>query len=166
MRPGIVVQVRINPSTAQSIIDVLDTAGMSSKDKSFAVCVSAALNILIDTAKNSGVIPEPDPFDYVNKLRHHIGDEAPDRRYFSKKNMPMLNPSVFPTGSQAITASGVDSAAANIVREAIRNQKEQGAVKEWVDPMIPTDPDAYATLVFQQPNYKDRKARDLESQGV
>ena len=30
--------------------------------------------------------------------------------------------------------------------------------------MIPTDRDAYAQLVFSQPNYKDRKARDLETQ--
>jgi hypothetical protein len=30
--------------------------------------------------------------------------------------------------------------------------------------MVPTDADAYAELVFAQPNYKDRKARDLESQ--
>lgn len=28
--------------------------------------------------------------------------------------------------------------------------------------MIPTDPEAYAQLVFSQPNYKDRKARDIE----
>jgi len=28
---------------------------------------------------------------------------------------------------------------------------------------VPTDPDAYAQLVFSQPNYKDRKARALES---
>lgn len=28
--------------------------------------------------------------------------------------------------------------------------------------MIPTDPVAYANLVFSQPNYKDRKTRDLE----
>lgn len=29
--------------------------------------------------------------------------------------------------------------------------------------MIPTDQDAYAALVFSQPNYKDRKARELEA---
>lgn len=29
--------------------------------------------------------------------------------------------------------------------------------------MIPTDPDAYAQLVFSQPNYKDRAARDAEA---
>ena len=28
---------------------------------------------------------------------------------------------------------------------------------------VPTDPDAYAQLVFTQPNYKDRKSRDAES---
>jgi len=28
---------------------------------------------------------------------------------------------------------------------------------------IPLDPDAYAQLVFSQPNYKDRKTRDLEA---
>lgn len=32
--------------------------------------------------------------------------------------------------------------------------------------MIPTDRDAYAQLVFAQPNYKSRKARDIESRGV
>lgn len=32
--------------------------------------------------------------------------------------------------------------------------------------MMPTDPDAYAQLVFAQPNYRDRSARDLEAQGV
>lgn len=29
--------------------------------------------------------------------------------------------------------------------------------------MIPTNPDAYAQLVFAQPNYKDRQTRDLEA---
>lgn len=29
--------------------------------------------------------------------------------------------------------------------------------------MIPTDPDAYATLVFSQNNYKSRKQRELDS---
>lgn len=29
--------------------------------------------------------------------------------------------------------------------------------------MIPTDPDAYAQLVFSQPNYKDRAARETPS---
>ncbi len=31
--------------------------------------------------------------------------------------------------------------------------------------MIPTNPDAYAQLVFAQPNYKDRKARDRDNTG-
>lgn len=32
--------------------------------------------------------------------------------------------------------------------------------------MIPIDPDEYAQLVFAQPNYKDRLARDLQSSQV
>jgi len=42
---------------------------------------------------------------------------------------------------------------------------------EWDDRLvangvetIPTDKDAYAQLVFSQPDYKDRSARDAESQ--
>ena len=31
---------------------------------------------------------------------------------------------------------------------------------------IPTDPDEYATLVFEQPNYKDRATRDAEEAQV
>lgn len=31
---------------------------------------------------------------------------------------------------------------------------------------VPTDPDAYAQLVFSQPDYKDRHARDLELQSI
>jgi hypothetical protein len=30
--------------------------------------------------------------------------------------------------------------------------------------MVPTEKDEYAKLVFSQPNYKDRAARDLEAQ--
>jgi len=32
--------------------------------------------------------------------------------------------------------------------------------------MIPTDPDEYAQLVFSQPNYKDKKNRDIASLGA
>ncbi len=42
--------------------------------------------------------------------------------------------------------------------------------KEWEPKLVangvtsvPTDKDAYATLVFGQPNYRDRSARDAES---
>lgn len=31
---------------------------------------------------------------------------------------------------------------------------------------IPTDPDAYAELVFKQPNYKGRTSRDAEIKGL
>jgi len=45
--------------------------------------------------------------------------------------------------------------------------------KEWEPKLIargaeslPTDPDAFAQLVFSQPDYKDRSTRDLEAEQV
>lgn len=32
--------------------------------------------------------------------------------------------------------------------------------------MIPTDPDEYAALVFKQPNYKNRSAREAEAAAI
>jgi len=44
--------------------------------------------------------------------------------------------------------------------------------KEWIPKLeangvtsIPVDKDALAELIFAQPNYKDREARELEAQG-
>lgn len=53
----------------------------------------------------------------------------------------------------------------HLYEQAFKKLKE-----EWDDKllannvnMIPTKPDLYAQLVFNQPNYKSRKQRDLES---
>ena len=95
MRPGIVVQLRINPSTAMSVLDVLEAAGVSSEDKSFPVCVSAALNILVETVKASGLITEPDPYQYANRMQSYIGEASRDYRKKGKHRIPGLNPAVF-----------------------------------------------------------------------
>lgn len=95
MRPGIVVQLRINPSTAMSVLDVLEAAGVSSEDKSFPVCVSAALNILVETVKASGLIAEPDPYQYANRMQSYIGEASRDYRKKGKHRIPGLNPAVF-----------------------------------------------------------------------
>lgn len=44
----------------------------------------------------------------------------------------------------------------------LREEWDEKLAANGVD-MIPTDPDAYATLVFSQPNYKDRATRDAEA---
>lgn len=45
--------------------------------------------------------------------------------------------------------------------ERLKKEWDQKLIQNGVD-MMPTDPDKYAELVFSQPNYRDRKARDTE----
>jgi hypothetical protein len=45
----------------------------------------------------------------------------------------------------------------------LKSEWDQKLMDNGVE-MVPTDPDAYAQLVFAQPNYQDRQARDLASQ--
>lgn len=45
--------------------------------------------------------------------------------------------------------------------DRLKNEWDAKLVTNGVK-MIPTDSDEYATLVFSQPNYKDRKTRDAE----
>jgi hypothetical protein len=96
MRPGITAKIRVNPSTAMSVLDVLDVAGIPTQDRSFASCVSVALNILVETARTNGLIPTPDPYQFSERMKYHIGDAAPDRRHQPKKSLGELN-----TGIQA-----------------------------------------------------------------
>lgn len=43
----------------------------------------------------------------------------------------------------------------------LKGEWDQKLISNGVE-SVPTDPDAYAELVFAQPNYKDRKAREIE----
>lgn len=45
--------------------------------------------------------------------------------------------------------------------KAMKQEWDSKLVANGVE-SIPTEPDAYAQLVFSQPNYKDRKTRDAE----
>lgn len=96
MTPGVVVRIRINPTTCMSVLDTLEAVGIDVREKTFATCVSAALNILVETAKKSGVLPEPDPYEYSERMKYHQGEEAPDRRALPKKQVGHLNPLIFP----------------------------------------------------------------------
>lgn len=100
---------------------VLEKAGVTSKDKSFAVCVSDALDILLESSRIGGILPEPDPFQFLTELRYHVGKEAPDRR---KKSAPYIQ------------------AAKQMTRAPARHETlvPEAPEVEWVDPNIPTDP--------------------------
>ncbi len=47
----------------------------------------------------------------------------------------------------------------------LKNEWDKKLVANGVA-MIPTDPDEYARLVFSQPNYKDRKQKELEAAAI
>lgn len=49
--------------------------------------------------------------------------------------------------------------------QSLKNQWDTQLAANGIT-MIPTDPDAYAQLVFSQPNYKNRSQRDAEGGGI
>lgn len=77
MKAGHVATIRVNPRDCQSVLDVLDAAGLPRKSLSFAQCVSLALGSLLETARRSNMIPEPDEFQYLNRMQEYM---TPARR--------------------------------------------------------------------------------------
>lgn len=74
MKVGIVARIRVNPRDCQSLLDVLDRAGVQRQNMSFSGCVSMALASLLETARLQKIIPEPDPFNYLNRLSQYVGN--------------------------------------------------------------------------------------------
>ncbi len=134
LRPGLVATIRVDPKNCQSVLHVLEAAGVTSKDKSFAVCVSDALGILLESSRVAGVLPEPDPFQFLNELRYHVGKEAPDRR---KKAAPFI------------------AAAKQITRGVAKHETVAPSTEPtagWVDSTIPTDP--YRLIQYRAANLR------------
>lgn len=73
MKPGMVTQIRVNPSDCQAILDVLQACNINPYDgRSFAQCTSMALSALIGMARSAGALPEVDEFQYLNRMKHFI----------------------------------------------------------------------------------------------
>lgn len=68
MKAGQVVRLRINPSDCQSVLDILELAGIETKGMSFASCVSLALSSAIQTLKQAKCIEEPDAFQFLERM--------------------------------------------------------------------------------------------------
>lgn len=71
---GIVARIRVNPKDSQSILDLLDSLGIQRHTMSFSGCVSMALASLLETARVQKLLPEPDPFQYINRLGGYVGN--------------------------------------------------------------------------------------------
>lgn len=65
---GTTARIRVNPKDCQSVLDLLEHVGLQTGRMSFAQCVSLALASLLETARQQGVLPEPDPFQFSNRM--------------------------------------------------------------------------------------------------
>ena len=74
MRAGQVVRLRVNPKDCQSVLDVLNKAGVYTQGMSYAQCVSLALSTLLETARVTKMIPEPDPFQFLPRMEPFFGN--------------------------------------------------------------------------------------------
>lgn len=73
MKAGLVVRLRVNPKDCQSILDLLDKVGVPYNNLSFSQCTSLALASLLETARTHKTLPEPDPFQFINRMGNFIG---------------------------------------------------------------------------------------------
>ncbi len=76
MKAGHVVSIRVNPRDCQSVLDILDAVGYPRNGITFAQCVSLALGSLLETARKSELIPEPDEFEYLPRMQPYLGKKG------------------------------------------------------------------------------------------
>lgn len=85
MRAGTVTTIRVSPRDCQSILDVLDAANVPRQHISFAQCTSLALGALLETARQNGLIPEPDEFQYLNRMQQYLGKNRSKKASIAKE---------------------------------------------------------------------------------
>ncbi len=88
MRSGFVVNLRVNPRDCQGILDVMAAANINTQDMSFSMQVSLALSSLLESARITNLIPEPDEFQYLNRMQPYIGRM---RNGMKKKTADVVN---------------------------------------------------------------------------
>lgn len=68
---GVVISLRIRPADCLKVLDFSDAIGLP-RSLTFPQRVSMVLTGLLQSAQNSGVIGEPDMFQYLNRMQQHI----------------------------------------------------------------------------------------------
>lgn len=131
MRPGMVVSIRVNPKDCQSVLDLMEKIGYKTYGNSFSHLVSMTLASLLETARQQGGLPEPDPFQYLNRVGPFVGGKRSGRKLsvakavnelganFQAPTMPVGQPSPV---SQPSAAPGDAPTAEQ--REAVRRMQE------------------------------------------
>ena len=70
---GRVCRIRVNPSDCLSILDLIEKVGLNTNNMSYDQCVSLALASLLQTARNSNMLPDPDTFQFLNRMQPFMG---------------------------------------------------------------------------------------------
>lgn len=83
-----VVQIRINPQDCQSILDLMGILNVDPYDgRSFAICASLALSSLLGVMRRNKTIPEPDAFQYLNRMAPFLGGRNNGRKQAIAENL-------------------------------------------------------------------------------
>ena len=73
LKAGRVSRIRVNPKDCQSVLDIMKAAEIDTRSMSFDMQVSLAFSSLLNSARTANLIPEPDPFEYLNRMTPYIG---------------------------------------------------------------------------------------------
>lgn len=74
MRAGEVVRLRVNPQDCLSALDLLEKVGLDTHGRSFNQVISLAFASLMETARVNKMLPEPDTFQYLNRMKPFVGN--------------------------------------------------------------------------------------------
>jgi hypothetical protein len=102
-RAGHVVTIRVNPEDCQGVLDVMRVLNVDPYDgRSFAVCVSLALSSMLVSLRKSGVTPEIDHFQYLNRM-------GPFLKARNDKRKKSINDGLYSTAMHGVSAPAIPS---------------------------------------------------------
>jgi len=79
MTPGKVARIRVNPKDAMGVVDVLEKLGVSTTNISFDNGVRIALSSLLESARQSNLIPTREGFEYLKMMERFVRHTKADQ---------------------------------------------------------------------------------------
>lgn len=92
LKAGRVSRIRVNPKDCQSTLDVMKAAQIDTRSMSFDQQVSLAFSSLLESARKSGLLPEPDPFEYLNRMQPYLGRQRNSQKARLTEQISELGP--------------------------------------------------------------------------
>lgn len=69
MLPGEIARIRVNPRDCMGVVDVLKNTGMYTEGMSFSAGTSLVFSALLESARQAGLIPMRDGFEYTEMMQ-------------------------------------------------------------------------------------------------